>query len=69
MFHDSKSIFASKTVWGGGAALIAGALGIFGYSVSPADQATIVRLALDVVAALGGAGAVFGRIKASKRIR
>ncbi|KAF0674459.1 hypothetical protein [Profundibacterium mesophilum] len=51
MFHDSKSIFASKTIWGGGAALAAGALGLLGYAVSPADQAALVRVALDLVAA------------------
>ncbi|KAF0674393.1 N-acetylmuramoyl-L-alanine amidase [Profundibacterium mesophilum KAUST100406-0324] len=49
MFHDSKSIFASKTIWGGGAALAAGALGLLGYAVSPADQAALVRVALDLV--------------------
>lgn len=65
---DTKSLWASKTVWGGIIAVVASLAGIAGYTVSPADQASIVDLVTSVVALGGGALAIVGRILASKKI-
>ena len=66
---DFKNWYASKGVWGGIVALIAGAAALFGYAVPEAEQAQIASL---LAAAGGGAGgllAIAGRIRAQKRIR
>jgi hypothetical protein len=65
---DMKSILASKTVWGGLIAIAAALLGMFGYTVTPADQVAVVDAIAAVAAAVGGAIAIFGRIVATKRI-
>ncbi len=66
--NDFKSIFASKTFWGGAIALLAGVLGFFGYSLLPDDQAVLVEGGSAAAAAIGGLVAIIGRIKASKKI-
>lgn len=63
-----KSIFASKTFWGAAAAVIAGGLGILHYSLSPADQASLVDIGTGIAAAVGGIIAIVGRVLASKSI-
>lgn len=67
--YDNKSLFASKAVWGGAVAILAGGASLLGYTVDPAAQASIVELATGVASLVGGALAVWGRIKATKRIR
>ena len=66
--NDFKSIFASKTFWGGAIALLAGILGFFGYSLLPDDQAVLVDGGTAAAAAVGGVIAIWGRVKASKKI-
>ncbi len=73
--EDQKPFYASATIWGAGVAVVAGAAGVFGYTITPADQAAIadsigqvVTLVSSVVAAVGGLVAVWGRVKASKTI-
>lgn len=66
--EDFKSIFASKTVWGAIIAIGAGVAGIFGYSIGAEDQASLVELGVSVVASVGGVIAMFGRVKATKRV-
>jgi uncharacterized membrane protein HdeD (DUF308 family) len=66
---DYKSLLASKTVWGGILALLAGVAGIFGYTVSPVDQAQAIDSVSGIVAAFGGILAIYGRIKATKIIK
>jgi hypothetical protein len=61
-------MWASKAVWGGVIAVVASLLGIWGYSVTPADQASIVELVTSVVAAIGGVIAIVGRVMATKKI-
>lgn len=65
---DVKSLFASKTVWGGILALIAALAGLFGYTITPADQAALMETATAIVGAIGGVLAIYGRIVATKRI-
>ena len=66
---ETKSMWASKGVWGGIIAVVASAAGIWGYSITPADQANIVELVTSVVALGGGALAIVGRIMASKKVQ
>ena len=66
--YDVKSIFASKTNWGGIIALIASAAAIWGYSITPADQAQIVELITGIGGAIGSVIAIYGRIVATKKI-
>ena len=56
-----KSLIQSKTVWGGLLAIASGALGFFGYSIGIPDQEAIISI-------IGGAIAIYGRVKASKKI-
>lgn len=65
---ESKSWYASKAVWGGVVALLSGLAGVFGYAVSPDDQTQLASILAAVGATVGGAAAIFGRIKASKSI-
>lgn len=65
---DAKTLFQSRTIWAALLALVGGALGLAGYSFSEADQASALELISGVVAAIGGLGALFGRIAANKKI-
>ena len=66
---DDKSWWASKTVWGGLIAIIAGVLGFFGYQLLPADQTALVDCGAALAASLGGVIAIWGRVRASKMIK
>ena len=66
---DFKSLFASKTFWGGVIAVLAGVLGFFGYELGGADQGALITMCADVVASVGGVIAIWGRVKASKLIK
>ncbi len=70
---QTKSWYASTTIWGGAVAAVAGVAGIFGYSITPADQAAlsdsigqVVTLVTSVSALGGGLLAIWGRVRASK---
>jgi len=66
--YDVKSFFASKTIWGGIIALIASTAAIWGYSITPADQAQIVELVTGIGGIIGSVLAIYGRIVATKKI-
>lgn len=63
-----KSLLTSKTFWGAAIAGLSAIAGLFGYTVVPEDQTALV----DNVAGLGGVFgallAIYGRVKASKKI-
>ena len=68
MFENNKSWWASKTVWGGLLALVAGVAGVFGYQLLPEDQAALIDGGAALAASLGGVIAIWGRVRASKGI-
>lgn len=68
MLTDTKSIFASKGVWGGAIAVLAALAGLFGYAVSPEQQAQIVETVALVASGMGGLVSLWGRIAATRRI-
>ena len=70
-----KPALASTAVWGSIVAIIAGAAPLIGYSISTDDQAAMANLIQNGVAVvsavaslIGGAVALYGRIKATKQI-
>jgi hypothetical protein len=67
--EDSKAWYASKGIWGSVVAIGAGIAGtIWGVSVTEADQTTIVSAITAVGGAVGGLIALWGRLKASKKV-
>lgn len=68
MNAETKPWYASKGVVGGIVAVAAGGAALFGYSISPADQASLVELAAGLASAIGGVLAVWGRISATRTI-
>lgn len=67
--YDNKPWYASKTIIGGIIALIAGAAGALGVAISPEDQEMIIQGVLAVGSAIGGLLAIYGRIRATGRIK
>jgi hypothetical protein len=65
---EVKSIFLSRTFWGALASVAAGLLALFGYELGAADRAGLVEAVSGLGATLGGLVAIWGRVKASKRI-
>lgn len=73
--NATKSPLASVTIYGAMAAVIAGALQLGGYALSPSDQAaleTLISSGVTVVTSLitivGGLVAIWGRLRATKQI-
>jgi hypothetical protein len=65
---DYKGLLASKTVWGAAIAVIASVASLFGYSLTDGDQQAIIEIVSTLAASLGGLLAIYGRVKASKKI-
>lgn len=67
--QDEKKWYESKGVWGGIIALLAAIAGAFGYTVTGDDQQALSEIALSLGGAVGGLLAIYGRVKASKRVK
>jgi uncharacterized membrane protein (DUF441 family) len=67
--ETSKKWWESKTVWGGIIALIAGIAGAFGTQVGIEDQEAAASVMTALASAIGGAIAVYGRMKADTTIK
>ena len=63
-----KGFFESKAIWGGIAALAAGGVGIGGYTMSADDARQAILLVQGIMSSLAGLVAIWGRVKATKRI-
>lgn len=66
--NGTKSFLTSKGIWGGLAAVAGGGFGFAGYALSPSDAVALIGLAQGIVSSVGGLLAIYGRVKASKRI-
>ena len=64
---DTKSFFQSTGIWGGLVSLVGG-VSFAGYSLTAEDAASAMSLMQGIVAAVGGLIAIYGRVKATKRI-
>lgn len=66
--NDTKSPFASKTIWGAALMLISLALNAFGYDLTTEDQALVVETVVTAVGAIGTLLAIYGRLTATRKI-
>jgi len=64
--NDTKPWYMSRTVWGALVAIAASIGGAFGLAITEADQTEIADSVLQVVGALGGVLALYGRLSAEK---
>ncbi|MBD8890914.1 hypothetical protein [Roseibium litorale] len=71
--NEAKSILQSRTIWGAVIAALAIVAGWFGYDVSAVSQAGLVDdliAASDkIVALVGLAVVIYGRLSATKKLR
>ncbi len=68
MLIGTKSLLASRGVWGGLLAVLASIAGLFGYTITPDQQFELLEAAALVASGIGGILAVWGRVSATKRI-
>lgn len=66
--NDIKNWWQSKTIWGGIITVLAVVLGAFGYTLTGDDQSLLVDIVSTIVGAIGGLLAIYGRVKASKKV-
>ena len=66
---ESKKWYQSKSVMGSVVTLIAMVLGIFGFGMGAEDQATLVNIVVGAGGFVGSILAIYGRVKASKKIK
>jgi len=66
--QNSKKWWQSKTIWGAIITLIAVIAQLFGVKIDPALQQQLVTQITTIAAGVGGLLALYGRIKADKRI-
>ena len=65
---DTKPWYLSRTVWGALVAIAASIGGAFGVMITQADQVEIADTVLQIVGAVGGVLALYGRLSAQKII-
>ncbi len=66
--NEVKALVESKTFWGAFVALAGSALHLGHYTLTPADAASAVDLLTSLAGIVGSAVAIYGRVKASKKI-
>lgn len=66
--NDVKGFFESKTIWGGLIGFLAGLAGLLGYSIAPEDAEALTGIITGGAGTFGALLAIWGRIKASKKI-
>ena len=66
--EDNKAWWQSKAVWGGLVAVGSAVAGAFGISVDGATQEEIVSYIVVGAGAVGGLVAIYGRMRAEKKI-
>lgn len=66
--EESKHWYESKGVLSSLVVIAAAAAGMRGYVIDETTQSEIVELVFLLVTAVGGVGALYGRIKATKTI-
>jgi hypothetical protein len=65
---DYKSLLASKTFWGAAVAVLGSVLNLLGYNFAQADQQLLIEFISNIAIAGGGVFAMYGRVKATKKI-
>lgn len=67
--EQSKPWYQSKAVIGGVVAAVAGLLAFAGVDIGIEDQGILTDAVLGLVGAIGGILAVYGRVKADRKIK
>lgn len=65
---DEKVWWQSKGVWGSLIAVAAGIAGAFGFNIDSAGQEVIASSVVAIAGAVGGLIALWGRIRAEKKL-
>ena len=65
---QTEKWYQSRGVWGGLIAVVAGIAALFGLTISAEVQVEVVDLLIALGPVIGGALALYGRLKATKRI-
>jgi hypothetical protein len=65
---QSKPWYLSKTIWASGISIGCALLGLAGFPTSGIDQAALADQMLQIISALSGVMAIFGRLSAGARI-
>jgi hypothetical protein len=75
MENETKAWWQSAGIWGSLVVVLSAGAGLVGYTIAPEDQAHLVtaatktaELATQATALVGGLVALFGRVRATKRI-
>jgi ABC-type transport system involved in cytochrome c biogenesis permease component len=66
---EGKSWITSKTIVAGYVATACGLAQLFGIAVGPEEQATIAAAVVGIATAVSGLMAVYGRYKATEKIK
>lgn len=66
---ENKAWWQSKAVYGGLVAVAAGVAGVMGYAIDQDAQNGIVELLVGIAGGIGGLWAMYGRVKATKKIK
>lgn len=66
--EDYKGLLASRTFWGAALSVVSAVLGLFGYTFGSEDQESLILLGTTLGTAVGSVYAMYGRVKATKRI-
>lgn len=66
--NETKKWYESKGIWGAIVAIVATLATAYGYNIK-GQETNIVELIMQIVAALGGLIAVYGRAKAKSEIK
>ena len=67
--EETKNILQSKAFWGGLVAVLSGVAGMIGYVIDLDTQEAITGLIMAIVGSVGGLLAIYGRVKATKKIK
>ena len=65
---DQKKWYLSRTVWSASVSVLATMGAMLGLPLGSVDQAVLTEAVLQLVAAISGVGAIFGRLSATHRL-
>lgn len=68
MTDDSKKWYQSAGVWGGVCTVAFALAGAVGWQVAPADQAQAISYVTGIATGIAGLVALWGRVRATRRI-
>jgi hypothetical protein len=65
---EIKPWYLSRTIWASVVTILLAAAGCAGFAVEPNDHAQLTEALFQLATALAGAIAIFGRLRATRRI-